>query len=172
MAAPPFPHQNVELPDCQENWEHLARGMPWIRATNSIPQNIANITVTNVVFDTVRAGDATNITYVNVGGIVFQFNISGVYLIQSAVHWQGSAALNTLRYMDILVAGVGIGFHRTPGVQQAGQGTSTIVSTLYRVNRNDGVTVRCYQDTGGALNVEGDSTILGATQVTALWVST
>src|SRR6266536_1682763 len=54
MAAPPFPQQIVDLPDCQENWEHLSKPNPAALLYSNTTQSINNATITKVTYTTIQ----------------------------------------------------------------------------------------------------------------------
>lgn len=138
---------------------------PACRVYNNAVQSLANATETALTFNSERWDtDAMHSTSVNTSRITF--NTAGLYVISGHVSFAGNVTghrevqikLNAATYLAVL---------NVPAVAAVSNPYISIATT-YKFAVADYVELRCYQNSGGALN----TAVLAATspEFTATWV--
>jgi hypothetical protein len=136
---------------------HPERRMPSCRVYNDANINIPNNTYTDLTFNSERWDNwEMHSTAANTERITIP--ITGLYVFGGSVDWALGAA-DTKRALFVRLNGGAIELAYTSTYSFAG-GNSTIqqsVSSIYRFDQGDYITLRVIQNTGGGLNVNSDS---------------
>lgn len=165
-----FPSPEVELPDCQLNWEFLKSKLPpgWpvtpaCSLRHSVQQTIPNGAWTTVAFDT-EIFDTSNM-HVSTANTKITVQTPGLYLCHLNVQFLSNAV--GIRYIRLALN------NTTELVltdSQAVNGDATVIECTrpYRFAKNDYIEGQVFQGSGGNLNIEA---IARTPLLSAVWMS-
>ena len=126
------------------------------RVYKSGAQSISNVTGTAVTFDTENFDtNSFHSTSVNTDRMTIPTGLGGKYLVVGTFDWAANAVGQRVGYIYL---NAGLRYAVSVNNMGASVGNTTQVSGIVEATAGDYISLSCYQDSGGALNLNGQFT--------------